>query len=201
MNRDQDATLVVKKQGSYLHLDSTQTKTVLDKIINNNYDFAHEGTPLFFYAPKVGKIKILSTTTLSEVLDQVNEIAGSKVVVLATCNATSGADPIISYNDKGPEQPLTALLNKQPAFKAVDNENIFDLLEGKSSYQNNKEPQGKALKLSDVIQPEKSLFDTLFSDNQLGEVNKAQTVCDKLTIAPQGISIPMFDMVDVPVMA
>ncbi|MEH1912772.1 hypothetical protein [Nostoc sp.] len=42
--------------------------------------------PIFLYAPQVAKVKILGRTTLNEIMNSVQRIAGNRLLLLATCN-------------------------------------------------------------------------------------------------------------------
>lgn len=112
LERDSDAKLVLKKGNEYTYLDSHDAQDVFQKINNNTYNYAKEGTPIFFYAPQVGKVKMLGETVLSEVLKHLDNIDGGKLVLLATCNAGS-QNTTISYDTHGKDLSVTDIAKHQ----------------------------------------------------------------------------------------
>jgi hypothetical protein len=92
LDRDQNAVLVVKKENNYVYLNHQQAANYfsdLSKCDDKKYlqYLKDNGVPIFLYAPKVNKIKILEATSLSEVMKCTNVIDGNKMIILATCNA------------------------------------------------------------------------------------------------------------------
>jgi hypothetical protein len=101
LDRDKDAILVVRLANNALkHLKGDELKAYLadrshedlkgDDLKAHLADFPK---PVFFYAPKVGKVKILGKTSLSEINAELPKIDSSVEfeVVVATCNA--GKEP------------------------------------------------------------------------------------------------------------
>lgn len=99
--RDKKAILVVKKpNGAYSYLNATQAKLFFENIQQKKYKYAKDGMPLFVYAPKIGKIKILSSTRLSEVLANVQKIDGDKLFLLMACNASRSINKTLTLKTK-----------------------------------------------------------------------------------------------------
>lgn len=116
LDKDPDAKLIIKKNGDYLALDAEASKTVFEKIANNTYSHFTDGTPVFFYAPKIGKVKILNEISLSNALNQIEKIAGEKLIVLGTCNAQSANDKVISYDTLSSENAIPELGERHTDF-------------------------------------------------------------------------------------
>jgi len=110
--KDPNAVLVIKHGNHFFHLNTQETKTFLTKVENGTYSKMTDGTPLFFYADKIGKVKILGHTSLSEVLDQIDQVAGPKLIMLATCNAAQ-QNKIISYDTHSSSQDVVKLAKAQ----------------------------------------------------------------------------------------
>lgn len=118
LDRDQKAVLVVKKESNYIYLNHQQAAhyfSDLSKCDDKKYlqYLKENGAPIFLYAPKVNKIKILEGTSLSEVMKCTNAIDGNKMIILATCNAAK-ENKNVSLKISEPDLPIANMvkLNK-----------------------------------------------------------------------------------------
>lgn len=101
LERDKRAVLVVKKpNGTYAYLNTLQAKQFFENIQQKKYKYAKDGLPLFVYAPKIGKVKILTSTRLSEVLTNVQKIDGDKLFLLMACNASRSINKTLTLKTK-----------------------------------------------------------------------------------------------------
>jgi hypothetical protein len=87
--RDADVRLILRNaDGSLSYLDQSHSaeyfKTV---VLGTKRGDLWLGSPIFLYAPQVAKVKILGKTTLKEISDAIRYIAGSRLLVLLTCNS------------------------------------------------------------------------------------------------------------------
>lgn len=84
--RDQKCVLVVRYKGQNRYLAGSELIDYCHKLKNGH---AVEGTPYIFISPHLGKIKVLNTTSLSEVMNAQSSYYGKELTMLATCNAES----------------------------------------------------------------------------------------------------------------
>ena len=76
LDRDPGAILVLKHgDNSYSYPKGDQAKKIFAAIRDGSYNERDSGKPIFFYAPKVAKIKVLGETSLSEIMTQLEKIA------------------------------------------------------------------------------------------------------------------------------
>lgn len=115
LDRDPDAVLVIEKNGGIEYLRGK--KAIAEFFADmRNIDSNTLGVPLMFYAPRVGKVKVLEHTSLSSVLGYLERIApGQTTVVLACCNANpdpSVPNPRISYLETSAEMDVDDMVEK-----------------------------------------------------------------------------------------
>lgn len=134
-DRDPDLRLVIlTHKGTYEYLDRDAAKGFF-KNINNK--IKSDGKPLFLYAPKVGKVKPFNETSVREILTCINQFAGKKIVVLATCNAISEQDKEVSLSiDSAEDIDISSLLPQAQVEQPKQNniEKYFDSASVKNLY-------------------------------------------------------------------
>lgn len=110
--RDRHAQLIVRKANdTLLYLNNTEAKKYFERIINKKHHYQKEGQPLFLYAPKVGKVKVLTQVRLSEILSSIQKIDGDKTVLLIACNASRSINKTLALSLAEPDLLLYSNFN------------------------------------------------------------------------------------------
>ncbi|HET9843306.1 MAG TPA: hypothetical protein VFP93_01445, partial [Gammaproteobacteria bacterium] len=112
--RDPQSVLVVKTKNGYENLQGENLKTYLETFLKNDLTNAND-QPIAFITPKIGKVKILNQTFLSEITKIHASFYGAEKFLLATCNAQDHTSKMVHCVTGVQENiPLVGLYPKKP---------------------------------------------------------------------------------------
>lgn len=110
LNRDPHAILIVKCGiDRYLAKQGNQITSYLESIIENNDTIPLGDVPLLFMSPRLGKIKVLSPTKLSEVSSIVSKVDSEPSLLCASCNALKQSDRLIAVDTNASTVPVSVI--------------------------------------------------------------------------------------------
>lgn len=111
IDRDPNSILVIRSNdGGHHYLNQAQSKEYFNNLSQNRATNP-AGTPIFFLAPNVGKVKILNRTSLSEVMGCLGELnIENRNIICATCNNKSGNDKNIAIDHKSESVLVSSII-------------------------------------------------------------------------------------------
>ncbi len=113
--RDPNACLVVRLKSGTKNYTGKELVDYCEKLKSNS---PVNGTPIAFMSPRLGKIKILKPTSLSEILEAQKQQYGVEIIMLATCNADGLKSKSVHLETAQPPKPISSVFHSNPILNA-----------------------------------------------------------------------------------